>query len=66
VGNAIYYPVPLHLQACFAYLGHKAGDFPVAEKRVADVLSIPIYSELSETQMDYVICAIRKFYTDQS
>ncbi len=66
VGNAIYYPVPLHLQECFAYLGHKVGDFHVAEKRVADVLSIPIYSELRETQMDYVICAIRQFYTDQS
>ncbi len=62
VGNAIYYPVPLHLQACFAYLGHKEGDFPIAEKRVADVLSIPIYSELSERQMDYVVQTIRQFY----
>ena len=62
VGNAIYYPVPLHLQDCFAYLGHKAGDFPITEQRVADVLSIPIYSELSESQMNYVVQAIRKFY----
>lgn len=62
VGNAIYYPVPLHLQDCFAYLGHKAGDFPITEQRVADVLSIPIYSELSEAQMHYVVQAIRKFY----
>jgi len=62
VGNAIYYPVPLHLQECFAYLGHKAGDFPIAEQRVADVLSIPIYSELTQEQMDYVVAAIREFY----
>jgi len=62
VGNAIYYPVPLHLQECFAYLGHKVGDFPVSEQRVADVLSIPIYSELTQDQMDYVVASIRKFY----
>jgi dTDP-4-amino-4,6-dideoxygalactose transaminase len=62
VGNAIYYPVPLHLQECFAYLGHKPGDFPVSEQRVADVLSIPIYSELSTEQMAFVVAAIQQFY----
>lgn len=62
VGNAIYYPVPLHLQTCFAYLGHQAGDFPITEKTISKVLSIPIYSELTETQMDYVVSAIEAFY----
>ncbi len=62
VGNAIYYPVPLHLQECFSDLGHKVGDFPISEQRVADVLSIPIYSELSQEQMGYVVDTIRKFY----
>jgi dTDP-4-amino-4,6-dideoxygalactose transaminase len=62
VGNAIYYPVPLHLQECFSDFGHKVGDFPISEQRVADVLSIPIYSELSQEQMGYVVDTIRKFY----
>ena len=55
VGNAIYYPLPLHLQKCFDYLGYKEGDFPEAEKAAKEVLSLPVYSELSKEQLDYVI-----------
>ena len=59
IGNAIYYPVPLHLQECFAYLGYKEGDLPESEKATQEVVSIPIYPELTDEQMDYVIQVIK-------
>lgn len=62
IGCAIYYPLPLHLQECFAYLGRKEGDCPIAEEMAQKVLSIPIYPELSIEQKDYVIETIKKFY----
>jgi dTDP-4-amino-4,6-dideoxygalactose transaminase len=62
IGSAVYYPVPLHLQECFRPLGYKAGRLPVAEQAARDVLSLPVYPELTRAQQDYVIEAIRGFY----
>jgi len=61
IGSEIYYPVPLHLQRCFDYLGYSAGDFPEAEAAAETVLSIPIYAELSEEQRQYVANRILGF-----
>jgi len=61
IGCAIYYPLPLHLQECFAYLGYKAGDLPVSEKVCKHVLSLPIYGELTESQIKYVAEKIAGF-----
>ena len=62
VGCALHYPLPLHLQKCYASLGHKAGDFPVAEKAARECLSLPIYPELTETQIQRVVAVIKEFF----
>ncbi len=64
IGCEIYYPVPLHLQKCFAYLDYKNGSCPVAEKKAWEVISIPVFPELTEQEQNYVISAIRQFYLD--
>jgi len=62
VGNAVYYPVPLHLQDCFKGLGYRRGDFPVSEEAAEAALSLPVYPELTAEQKDYVVASIREFY----
>jgi len=62
IGSAVYYPVPLHLQPCFEYLGYKQGAFPESERAAKEVLSLPIYPELTSAQLDEVITAVRAFY----
>jgi dTDP-4-amino-4,6-dideoxygalactose transaminase len=62
IGTAVYYPVPLHRQPCFADLGYAVGSLPHAERAATEVLSLPVYPELTEVQLDYVTDAIRGFY----
>jgi len=62
IGNSIYYPLPLHLQPCFAYLGYKEGSCPESERAAGEVLSLPIFPELEQSQLDEVIAAVRSFY----
>jgi len=62
VGCALHYPVPLHLQKCYASLGYRAGDFPNAEKAGRECLSLPIYPELTDAQIQRVASVIQDFF----
>ncbi len=62
IGSAIYYPVPLHLQPCFAHLGYRPGRLPETERACGEVLSLPVYPELTREQLDCVVETIRGFY----
>ena len=62
IGNAVHYPMPLHLQKVYAPLGYKAGDFPVAEKASREVLSLPMFPELTDAQIQRVADVVQEFF----
>ncbi len=62
IGCAVYYPLALHLQPCFAHLGYRPGSLPVTEAATAEVVSLPVYPELTEAQKDAVVEAVHEFY----
>ncbi|MHC4148256.1 MAG: DegT/DnrJ/EryC1/StrS family aminotransferase [Planctomycetota bacterium] len=63
VSTAVFYPKPLHLQDCFSELGYKKGDLPVSERLCGEVLSLPIYPELKQEQIEYVANTVLRFYS---
>ncbi|MBA3854042.1 MAG: transcriptional regulator [Gemmatimonas sp.] len=62
IGHSVYYPLPLHLQPCFAYLGYTEGACPEAEKAAKEVVSLPVFPELTTAQRDEVVAAVRSFF----
>ncbi len=66
VGTEVYYPVPMHIQECFAYLGYKGGAFPQSETVANETLALPIYPELSDAQLRYVVKSVRDFFQQEN
>ena len=62
IGTALYYPLPLHIQDCFKNTGYRKGDLKISEKISDEVLSIPIFPELSEAEIQYIVSSINNFY----
>jgi dTDP-4-amino-4,6-dideoxygalactose transaminase len=63
IGFSIYYPLPLHLQECYKSLGYKEGDFPVSEERAKQVISLPIFPEITREEQEFVVGTIKEFYS---
>jgi dTDP-4-amino-4,6-dideoxygalactose transaminase len=66
VGTGIHYPIPLHLQTAYHYLGHQAGDFPVVERVVAEIISLPMYPQLTHSQQEFVAQSVLEIYLSQA
>ncbi|MDO8662442.1 MAG: DegT/DnrJ/EryC1/StrS family aminotransferase [Candidatus Omnitrophota bacterium] len=64
IDSRVFYPLPLHLQKCFKYLGYKKGDFPEAEKAASQVLTLPIYPELTQEEKDYIVQCVKEYLHD--
>ncbi|MFA5806384.1 MAG: DegT/DnrJ/EryC1/StrS family aminotransferase, partial [Melioribacteraceae bacterium] len=62
VSTGLHYPIPLHLQPCFEHLGYKKGDFPVSEELAEQGLSLPMYAELTNEQVEYVAVKVKEFF----
>jgi dTDP-4-amino-4,6-dideoxygalactose transaminase len=62
IGHSVYYPLPLHLQPCFAYLGYTEGTCPEAERASKEVVSLPVFPELTAAQRDAVVAAVHGFF----
>ncbi len=62
IGHSVYYPLPLHLQPCFAHLGYKEGQCPESEQASREVVSLPVFPELTRAQLDEVVAAVRSFF----
>lgn len=61
IGSKVYYPIPLHMQQCFEFLGYREGDFPESERAASETLALPMFPELTEPQQDYVVKTIQSF-----
>ncbi len=64
IGTSIYYPLPLHLQRCFSYLGYKEGDMPVSEHLAKSTIAIPMFPEITDTEVEYVANKIKEFFAN--
>ena len=62
IGTGVYYPGPLHLEEAYSYLGYKPGDMPEAELACKEVLSIPVYPEMTEEQLEFVVKTVKAFF----